>query len=185
MCFSFEVSLATGILSWSIGLYLLNNKKLTPSQRKDVIFLLIFSSMQFADAILWYIKMEKNNINFIVTSFVIPSILAIQGIYNIYFRKTQHSILFDIFTVICVIYLFYRFHGYSSPLCSNKLSSPIWGSTELKLWEIILFSMYAFYPSIFNICGVIILTLIINGAFGSMWCAIGNIIAIKYLILYS
>ena len=55
MCFSFEVSLATGLFSWSIGLFLLT-KKLTKQARLNVYFLLIFSSMQFADAILWYNK---------------------------------------------------------------------------------------------------------------------------------
>jgi hypothetical protein len=184
MCFSFEVSLATGLFSWSVGLFLLNNRKLTKRQRQDVIFLLIFSSMQFADAILWYIEMEKNDINFTVTSYVIPTILAMQGIYNIFIRKAINSIYFNIFTFVCVIYLFYRFHGYSSPMCSNKLSSPIWGSKELKLWEIALFTFYAFYPDALNITAIIILTLLIKGAFGSMWCAIGNLIAIKYLIYY-
>ena len=186
MCFSFEISLGTGIFSWSVGLYLLNNVKLTKKQYHDVIFLLIFSSMQFADAILWYINMEKNNINFFVTSFVIPFILAMQGIFNIYIRKevNLNSILFNVFTIICVIYIFYRFHGYSRPLCSNKLSSPVWGSNELKNWEIFLFAFYAFYPSSFNILAIITLTFLIDGAFGSMWCAIGNLIAIKYLIMY-
>ena len=31
---------------------------------------MIFSSMQLADAILWYSKMEKNNLNYITSSFV-------------------------------------------------------------------------------------------------------------------
>ena len=53
MCFSFEVSLATGLFSWSIGLFLLT-KKLTKQACLNVS--LIFSSMQFADAILWYNK---------------------------------------------------------------------------------------------------------------------------------
>lgn len=184
MCFSFEVSLATGIFSWSIGLFLLNNRKLTKRQRQDVIFLLIFSSIQFADAILWYIEMEKNDINFTITSFVIPTILAMQGIYNIFIRKAVDTLWFNIFTFVCVIYLFYRFHGYSSPLCSNQLSSPVWGSKELKSWEILLFAYYAFYPNIFNVFVVILLTLTLEGAFGSMWCAIANLMAIKYLIYY-
>ena len=29
--------------------------------------------MQFVDAILWYINVERNNINYITTSFIIPS----------------------------------------------------------------------------------------------------------------
>ena len=62
MCFSFEVSLFTGLFSWSVGLFLLQ-KNLNTIERNKILFLLIFSSMQFVDAILWYIKMKKNIIN--------------------------------------------------------------------------------------------------------------------------
>ena len=56
MCFNFEVSISTFIISWTICLYLLNNY-LNKSQRQNVIFLLIFSSIQFADSILWLINL--------------------------------------------------------------------------------------------------------------------------------
>ena len=82
MCFSFEVSLGTGLFSWCIGLFLLS-KKLTKQARLKVYFLLIFSSMQFADAILWYNKMRRNNINYYTTSVLVPLILAIQILFNI------------------------------------------------------------------------------------------------------
>ena len=75
MCFSFEISLGTFITSWSISLYLLT-KKLTTIQKQSVIFLMIFSSIQGLDAILWYNKMKKNTINYIITSFFIPFFLC-------------------------------------------------------------------------------------------------------------
>ena len=86
MCFSFEISIGTFLVSWTISLYLLN-KNLTMKQKHNVIFLMIFSSIQLADAILWYIKMEKNIINYYVTSYIIPIILSLQIIYNIYVRN--------------------------------------------------------------------------------------------------
>jgi len=58
MCFSFEVSIGTFIVSWVISLYLLN-KGLTKDKQQHIIFLMIFSSIQLADAILWYNKMKK------------------------------------------------------------------------------------------------------------------------------
>ena len=67
MCFSLEVSLITGLVSWTIGLYLLlSNKARYDDKYYNVIFLMIFSSIQFADAILWY-NNEKNNINYYTT----------------------------------------------------------------------------------------------------------------------
>ena len=83
MCFSFEISITTFIISWGISLYLLN-KKLKLHQKQNIIFLMIFSSMQLADAILWYIKMKKNNINYIITSYLIPTLLSLQILYNVF-----------------------------------------------------------------------------------------------------
>jgi len=58
MCFSFQVSLGTFITSWSIAIFLLN-QKLSQHEYQDVILLMIFSSMQLVDAILWYNKNKK------------------------------------------------------------------------------------------------------------------------------
>ena len=77
MCFSFEVSIGTFLVSWGISIYLLN-KGLNIKQKQNIIFLMIFSSIQLADAILWYNGMKKNNINYITTSFIIPLILSLQ-----------------------------------------------------------------------------------------------------------
>mgnify|MGYP005634173657 CR=1 FL=1 len=184
MCFSFEVSLATGIFSWGAGFYLLNNRNLSISQKHDVIFLLLFSSMQFIDAILWYIKMEKNWVNFILTSFFIPLILIAQAVYNIYYRNNISHPLIDIVFIAGIIYLFRKFHGYSSSMECNRLSSPVWGSNELSIWEIMLYATFIFYPRLYMIPVIPLVMLITKGAFGSMWCAIANIFAIKFLLTF-
>lgn len=199
MCFSFEVSLGTGLFSWAVGLYILSKKNISQYTRELTIFLLIFSLMQFSDAILWYIDMKQNNINYAVTSFVIPFLLALQIIYNVYYRQTccflssKHTIRnnfdnigLDIIVFIGIAYMFYRFNGYSKSICSNKLSSPIWGSTEIKLWEILCFLIAIAMPDIYIILvGFFLLYFLkmnINGGIGSMWCAIANILAIKLLL---
>ena len=66
MCFSYEVSIGTFLVSWGISLYLLN-KGLNKKQKQNIIFLMIFSSIQLADAILWYNGMKKNNVPTIKT----------------------------------------------------------------------------------------------------------------------
>ena len=45
---------------------------------------MIFSSMQLSDAILWYTGMKKNTVNYLTTSLLIPLILSLQVIYNLY-----------------------------------------------------------------------------------------------------
>ncbi len=185
MCFSFEISLLTGIFSWSVAFYLLK-KPLTTRQRQNIIMLLIFSSVQFADAILWYIKMKKNNVNYVVTSLIIPILLSLQIIYNIYVRNNINNTYLNIIIFIFVIYLFVRFNGYSSSLCSNKLSSPIWASSEIKLWELILFALFiSTYPHIHYVIPILFIPLLFSGAYGSMWCFFANIFAVYFLIAYT
>ncbi len=185
MCFSFEVSIVTFLNSWLIGLYLLTKRKLTVLRRHNVIFLLIFSSMQIADAILWYIKMKKNKINYLVSSILIPTLLSLQVIYNVYFINKGKNKYLNIMSVIVIIYIFIKFHGYSSPLC-NKYGSPVWGSNEITFKEILIFSILIFYPQwkpiLITICVFIpLIYIFVKGSYGSMWCFVSNIIAFYYL----
>ena len=187
MCFSFEVSLGTGLFCWAVGIYLLN-KKLNKNERQNIIFLLIFSSIQFADAILWAIKMKKNKINYIVTSFIIPFILSLQIIYNLYFRNNIQGVLLNIFAIFIVAYIFIKFKGYSISSCSKSLASPSWGSTKITLLEFIIFYFLITYPRGENlICLALIFGIMIinSSAFGSLWCAIACLLSFKYLYLYN
>lgn len=193
MCFSFEVSIATFLISWSISLYLLK-KGVTQEYKKEVIFLMIFSSMQLIDAILWYHKMKRNNINYIATSFFIPLIVSLQLIYRVFFinHKEYIKIIDDKYLKILIIslvcYIFYRFNGYSKSLCDNKLSSPVWGSSEIGVWELILFTFLLFYPDYFMIVmtfiTLILIKITVGGAYGTLWCAIANLLAFYYLYKY-
>lgn len=185
MCFSFRVSLATFISSWSISLYLLN-KGLSEKRKQLVIALMIFSSMQVPDAILWYTGMKRNNLNFLTTSILIPLILSLQILYNVYVMNKNKNKIISLVTILFILYIFFRFQGYSSPLCGSRLSSPIWGSNELKYWELIPFVFLILYPrwtilaqTLFIILPIIYL--ITGGGYGSLWCAIANIIAFYYL----
>ena len=191
MCFSYEVSIGTFITSWGISIYLLNNRNLNFKQKQDIYFLMIFSTMQLADAILWFIKMKKNNINYIVTSFFIPLILAAQIIFNLYYRNNGKYLPLNILGIFTIIYFFFKFNGYSTSLCDNYLSSPIWGSSEIKFWEIFIFAILIFYPNLDN--SLILFTLFVffplmyifmDGAYGSLWCFFANIMAFKYLLTY-
>jgi len=190
MCFSFEVSIGTFIVSWVISLYLLN-KGLTKDKQQHIIFLMIFSSIQLADAILWYNKMKKNNINYLVTSYLIPLLLSLQILYKVFivnhssFIKIIDDNYLKIFISILLLYMFYRFNGYSVSLCNNKLSSPIWGSNEIKLWELVLMSFLIFYPDYYTWFATLFLLLLIKilvgGGYGTLWCAITNLVAFYYL----
>jgi len=104
MCFSFEVSLGTFIITWLISLYLLN-KNLTMNQYHNVIFLMLFSTIQLIDAIFWYTNMKKGNINYILTSFIIPLLLSLQIIYNIFIINKNVNIYIKFISILACIFI--------------------------------------------------------------------------------
>jgi hypothetical protein len=187
--FSFEVSLGTFVFSWSSALYLLKTKTLSTYARHDIIKLLIFSSMQLLDAILWWNKMRRNNINYVVTSYLIPTVLVAQIIYNIYFRNNIDNLYLNIFTAIYVIYLFLRFHGYSNSVCDNYFSSPIWGGKELTYLELVTFLILSVFPNwnliLVGMVAAPVMLHIFKGGYGSLWCAFANVFTLYYLYAYS
>lgn len=197
MCFSFRVSIGTFIVSWGISLYLLS-KKLTKKQRQNVIFLMIFSSMQLADAVLWLIKMKKNTINFVITTFIIPFILFLQLFYNLYVINGIKSMLLIPVYINCLIGIFFNYmfndsrYGYSRA-SSNMFSSPIWG-WDTKPLAIIIFLFLITYGRIgFSgeklhlIIGgflTLLISFLLGGGYGSIWCAFANLLSIYYLYKY-
>ena len=189
MCFSSEVSLGTFVFSWAASLYVINTRSLNFIQLNNVYLLMIFSSMQLVDFILWSIKMKKNYINYFVTSIVVPLILSAMLFFNaLVFNKGKNMIL-NIVSFIGSIYLFYRFNGYSKSVCENKLSSPVWASKEVTYSELIIYVTAIFYPIWKHILFAVFvifpfLFVISNGAYGSLWCTISNLAAVYYLFAY-
>tara|TARA_Y100000816_G_scaffold92438_1_gene63958 strand:+ start:4397 stop:4990 length:594 start_codon:yes stop_codon:yes gene_type:complete len=193
MCFSFEVSITTFLVSWGISIYLLQ-QDLTNEQYHNVIFLMIFSSMQLVDAILWATDMKKDWINYFVTSFLIPFILSLQIIYNIFFINQINNIGAYIFIFFICLFLFYVFHGYSKKSC-NSLGSPQWGSLNLSHIQMLCFAFLITYGRIgFNgekLAFLIIIFLSLfsswffSSGIGSLWCAFANILSFYYLIKYN
>ena len=190
MCFSFEVSLGTFLFSWGVSLYLLR-KNLTKYQRENVIFLMIFSSMQIPDAILWYNKMKKNKINLYITSYLIPFLLSLQLIYNNFIRLESYETMDTIVRLITIYFvysMFARGGKYSTASCDSYFSSPIWGSKEIKFYVLFIFSLLVGYPNyeiiIFWIMTLLVSQFITNSGYGSMWCAIANSVAVYYLYKY-
>ena len=190
MCFSLEVSLGTFFFSWGISIYLLT-KNLTKYQRQNVIFLMILSSIQIPDAILWYNKMKKNNINLYTSSYLIPFLLSLQMIYNNFIRLETNEpldIVIKLITIYAVYFLFIRYRGYSTNKCDNYFNSPVWSGKETELYILICFGLLITYPhyerAMIGFISLFILQLITKTGYGSMWCAISNSIAVYYLYNY-
>ena len=183
MCYSLEVSLSTGILSY-LSAYLVLQRDLTIIEYQRVLFFLLFSTMQFADSLLWVSEMKKNMLNYITTSFIIPALLACQVIFNIYIFNKIRSPIAYIFLFIFSYGLFITFNGYSKPLCSNSISSPQWANKEISLWKAIIFAALICYPNpyifILAVLTILFIKYIIKGAIGSLWCFISAFIGIFF-----
>ena len=192
MCFSFEVSLGTFLFSWGTSVYLLQ-KNLTPSERQNVIFLMIFSSMQLVDAILWYIGMKKNYLNFFLSSYVIPLILTLQIFYSMIVINKLNDWKGWLVVMLWAISLFSSYRGYTQP-SENCFSSPNWGGTKQNPWYLVIFFFFIFYGRIgltgskfYNLLFGILtlsLTFMIGDGFGSIWCSLANVAALCYLVQY-
>ena len=190
MCFSFEVSLGTFLFSWGVSIYLLR-KNLTKYQRQNVIFLMIFSSIQIPDAILWYNKIKRNKINLYITSYLIPFILSLLLVYNNFIRLETYEtldIIIRLLSICGVYYFFTRYKGYSTVSCDNYFSGPIWGGKELDWSIFLIYVLLIVYPHLDRaIIGLLILSIlqfITKSGYGSMWCAIANVVAAYYLYKY-
>jgi len=192
MCFSFEVSISTFIISWGISLYLLN-KNLDNKQRQNIVFLMIFASMQLIDAIFWYTNMKITNLNYILSSYIIPSILSLQLLYNIFVINNNANIFIKLITLIYCGVLFYIYNSSYTKKSTNPYSSPEWGGVKTSTFLVLLFILLVFYGR-FNINSgwiIVFLSFILsyllskNGeGTGSLWCIISNSLAIYYLYLY-
>lgn len=193
MCFSFEVSIGTFLITWFISLILLQ-KKLNIKQKQNIIFLMIFSTMQLVDAIFWYIDMKENTINYILTSFIVPLLLSVQIIYNIFIINKNTNINIKFLSILACIYLFYEFNELYTSKSNNILSSPEWGGTKTKIIFIIFFFILIFYGRIglkgenlhHLLLGIItiIITFMFTGGYTSIWCALACILSFYYLIKY-
>tara|TARA_Y100000389_G_scaffold203876_1_gene253892 strand:+ start:14545 stop:15129 length:585 start_codon:yes stop_codon:yes gene_type:complete len=191
MCYSFEVSIGTFLFSWGSAFYLLS-KDLTIVEQQNIYFLMIFSTIQLLDAILWSVGMKKNSINYAVTSYLIPAVLCAQVIYNLLVINQLWNPLVLGVILATVVSLFNLHRGYSKQSC-NMFDSPIWGDAHTKL-GMLYFALMISYGRIglsgtkLHFLLVIFLSLfaswLFSGGEGSLWCAFANIASIYYLVMY-
>ena len=180
MCFSFEVSLVTGVLSWCIGIAVILR---CPSLRGDAVHLLVFSSMQFADAALWKSNFEENALNGTTTSVVVPSLLSAQLFLNAWrSRDTSWGLPLATASLVYSSTLFWRLRGRYSRAACGPLGSPVWGNTEISRRDLWTFVLLVTLPdwrwALGGIVFVEVVQRVFCGGYGSMWCALACVCAV-------
>ena len=91
--------------------------------------------------------MKKNNINYLVTSYLIPFLLSLQLLYNNFIRLESYGKMDNIIRLIsiyCIYYIFIRFNGYSNASCDSYFSSPIWAGKEVDLYKGVILNLYKY-----------------------------------------
>lgn len=199
MCWNFEVSLLSGLFSYTIGIYLwMRNYK---NDRWHAIILLCFSSIQFWEAILWYNKNNNNNISssaMVATTLLIPLTLALEPVASLY---GGYYVGKDIETMDIVIYgcaFVFMFYFISQNTAYPNEMQP--GGIEyakpsdsyvLGYVGMIVFFILLVYPLLkYNdydkfyifITVVLFITLLLayfrGSSIGSHWCLYSNVFAV-------
>ena len=151
------------------------------------------------DAVLWYINMEKNNINYVITTFVIPFILSLQIFYNIFIINKKRSAFISLLAIAMIIIILFKNqllkgYGLYTYHSKNMFSSPLWNNKEPPLYFLFLFLLLIFYGRIgfsgeklIFLCIIfssLLFSLLFSGGFGTLWCSFANILALYYLYKY-
>lgn len=199
MCWSFDVSVLTGSISYSIALYLwLRNYG---NDRWHSIILLTFSSIQWTDATLWYFKdhnqLQSKIVTLVRTTFI-PLILSLEplavllGAY--YMGKSISQIDMVIYGILS-LFLFYSFSR-SVPRTNWDLfrnSDGIQYSQSNNIPSYWIFFFLLVYPVLkyshrdgFDMLMVIIVAISLwlaqkRLAIGSHWCLYSNILSLFFL----
>ncbi|AYV81783.1 MAG: hypothetical protein Harvfovirus61_6 [Harvfovirus sp.] len=196
MCWSFEVSLLSGLFSYTVGFYLwLRNYQ---NDRWHAILLFVFTAIQFWEAGLWWCK-NNNKMNapyvLLAVTFLIPLTLALEPVASLYGAHYlgKNIDTYDIMIYIGVfIYLFYTLikdNPYPNVIRNDGIeySKP---STDDSQFPLIIFLCLVVYPllkySDFNkfyiLMTVILFTtlclaMLRQHAIASQWCLYSNIFA--------
>ena len=195
MCWNLEVSLLTGCYSWIISIYAI--KRGHKYDKWFALILMTFSSIQFADSLLWLDNEEKSELNYLVTKYLIPFLLALQPL-AVLCGASIHNIIGtdEIIIYLTSSLMIFLFLSPNMDYTSKSHNGLHWAK-DTSVYENILcgviFCILTLYPIYiyldniklrFFIYSIIIFSLLLSYTspnWGSKWCLYANIISIGLL----
>jgi len=197
MCWSLEVSVIVGTLSYVIAAYLWTRNYL--NDRWHSIFIFTVSTIQFLEAIIWYMNkngVDTSNVTKIVIMFLIPLVLSLEPISAL-FGANISGIKIDnydkyFYIGVSILLLISMINSTSYPNIF-KNGSIVHQKNKTNNIYYILFYVLLVYPFIkyninnpfyilISIVAGIALALSINKSSpGSIWCLYGNAISLLFL----
>lgn len=200
MCWSFEVSLLSGLFSYTIALYLwMRNFE---NDRWHSIILFVFSTIQFWEAgIWWYENNNKSNTPyiFIAMAFLIPLTLALEPVASLYGAKYMGKKI-DYYDIVIYsgvfLYLFYSIsknNSFPNVVENGGIEYTKSDNNELSI-SIVIFLILVIYPllkyndfqefyvvSSLLLLGLLGLATLRGHAIASQWCLYSNALAAMML----
>ncbi len=192
MCYSFEASVFAGSISYISSFILLARNQ--EYDRWLALFILSFSSIQWAEALLWK-NLDNVSVNLFITEWLIPIILASEGLVALLGANMYHDIDPYFWILYIIIALSLIFYNYDSSLTAVVDGSLSWGpKNNINLY--VLFTIYLILPFYFYmedemsksviIYGVIVLLIhsMINKSksISSNWCYYANLLSVYALL---
>jgi hypothetical protein len=188
MCWSYEASLYTGLFTYITGAIAYNRNQ--GYDRWLAMFILSFGTIQFLEAFLWKNIDKNNDVNYYITKYAIPFILASEGLVALYGASLHKKISDDMFVIyiICAFLIFTIGTQNSKYTTISSTGNLTWGNISAHNYTGILFIIYLLLPfwlymedekmRIVVITGCIMTYIysvfVYKESWGSNWCFFAN-----------
>ena len=192
MCYSYEASVFAGSVSYISSFILMTRNQ--GYDRWLALFILSFSSIQWAEAALWK-NLDNVEMNQFITSWIIPIILASEGLTALLGANLYHDIdpyLWLLYIIIALILIFSVNKASITTIGNGSLS---WGPND-KIYLHILFTVYLVLPFClymednldkititFGVIAILMYSIINkNKSISSNWCYYANALSMYALV---
>jgi len=203
MCFSFEVSIITGLVSYVIAYYLW--KRNLKYDRWFSIIIFTYSTMQWLDAMLWYDKKHNStasNLNKFISTYLIPFVIGaifLSIIVGAKYKKYKiGKVEFSVY-IACAIGIFlvlsngFGLYGTNTTTINKKCHldwgiKRKWSVLSFLFWIVLMILPLRFIETkakvVVAIAVIIPLLLVYTTKYsiGSLWCALANSLSLLVLL---
>lgn len=197
MCWSFAASLAAGLVSWAVGLFLLYKRN--SLDVPNALFLVTLSSMQFVDATFWH---EESTVglarcsahNKAMTSWVVPFVLTMELVVSALWSVRALPKIWNTALVVAAAILFHSFSQSCTRLTEDghlwwgqsRISNVGLGAFLIMLLrprskESSVIKWLSSWPIFGGIACVYFLRALEPDAFGSYWCFLSTGLSMLYM----
>lgn len=201
MCRSVQTSLVTFLVSVGCMAAVVAMRP-TPEIKYLALFVLTFSSIQVADALIWYsIHNKKNTLNIVASKYIVPLILSLELIISyygaVYFLGWSNRLFeMSMWIVVIAMCIVWYYDCLADPITRpNSDGYLVWCNSGYRDIPRLIFLVFLMLPVVIAFPNGVIKAVVIaislatwlwnygNTAFGSRWCWSSNLVSVAALLL--